>query len=376
MRRVARQLVFWTALLLVAAGAATAWACSVPVFRYALERWRVDPYEVYVFHRGPLSDAQAKAVEALRAAESAEQGDGVVSLTVVDVASEPDADVAKVWQAHASEPLPRVVARFPEAFGIPIDAWAGPLGAESVAALLDSPARRQVARRLLENDSAVFVLLESGDRGADDAAARLLETELARLQETLELPAPPGGVWDDPVYDSQGAPSLKIALSVVRVARTDPAERAFIEMLLGIEPDLKTIREPMVFPLFGRGRALCALAGKGIEKRNIEEVCSFLAGPCSCIVKYENPGVDMLMRVDWDAALAGEASAIPEVRPPPLAGLAAFAPAAADGGSEAAEAQASPVSRLALVGVAGLVGVGIVAVAAIVIWRKGQAARD
>ena len=40
------------ALVLVAV---VAEACSVPVFRYALERWQADPYEVFVFHRGPLT---------------------------------------------------------------------------------------------------------------------------------------------------------------------------------------------------------------------------------------------------------------------------------------------------------------------------------
>src|SRR5512136_1886912 len=30
----------------------SALACSVPVFRYALERWPASPYEAVVFHRG------------------------------------------------------------------------------------------------------------------------------------------------------------------------------------------------------------------------------------------------------------------------------------------------------------------------------------
>src|SRR5688500_2171306 len=34
-------------------------ACSIPVFRYALERWKPSPYEVLVFHKGPLADPAA-----------------------------------------------------------------------------------------------------------------------------------------------------------------------------------------------------------------------------------------------------------------------------------------------------------------------------
>jgi hypothetical protein len=39
------------------------WACSVPVFRYALEKWPADAYLTTVFHRGPLTAAQAGLAE-------------------------------------------------------------------------------------------------------------------------------------------------------------------------------------------------------------------------------------------------------------------------------------------------------------------------
>ena len=42
----------------VALSATPSWACSVPVYRYALERWWPDPYEVIVFHRGELTEQQ------------------------------------------------------------------------------------------------------------------------------------------------------------------------------------------------------------------------------------------------------------------------------------------------------------------------------
>ena len=39
---------------------AESYACQVPVFRYALERWRPDPYEVFVIHDGNLTNEQVK----------------------------------------------------------------------------------------------------------------------------------------------------------------------------------------------------------------------------------------------------------------------------------------------------------------------------
>jgi hypothetical protein len=128
-----------------------------------------------------------------------------------------------------------------------------------------------------------------------------LNAELARLQRTLELPDPNQGVAYEPVA-VEVAESLKIAFSTVRLARTDQAERVFVSMLLETEPDLRTYHdEPMVFPVFGRGRVLYALVGEGINRENISEAAQYLVGACSCLVKAENPGLDLLMLADWDA---------------------------------------------------------------------------
>jgi len=359
------------ALLCGALVAATAWACSVPVFRYALERWPGEPYTVYVFHRGPLGDAATKAVDRFREETAANTYGGLALLGVVDVAGEVPERVAKVWEKHSSAALPHVVVRFPEFYGIPIDVWSGPLTDATVTQVLDSPVRRKVAHRVLGGDSAVFVLLESGDAKQDDAAERLLGAELKAMQEAIEVPAPPGGMWDDPIYDADGPPQLAVKFSVLRMKRDDPAEVVLLNMLLGTEPDLHELTEPMVFPIFGRGRALCALVGKGINKENLEEICVFLVGPCSCIVKYQNPGVDLFFTVDWDAALMGEESAIPDITPPALAGFSDFVPKQVSGD---ADGDGEAPSMLWHVGLAVVGGLVIVAAVGILMWRKAQSA--
>ena len=58
--------------------------------------------------------------------------------------------------------------------------------------------------------------------------------------------------------------------------------------------------EPMVFPVFGRGRLLGCLFGEYITKKHIDEATFFLSGACSCEVKDLNPGVDLLMAAPWD----------------------------------------------------------------------------
>ena len=51
--------------LFVLATAALASACNVPVFRFALERWRADPYRAVLLHRGELSDADREQIALL-----------------------------------------------------------------------------------------------------------------------------------------------------------------------------------------------------------------------------------------------------------------------------------------------------------------------
>ena len=52
------RLVLFVAL---AASPAIASACSIPVFRYALERWDSDRFQVIIYHDGALSPEQAAA---------------------------------------------------------------------------------------------------------------------------------------------------------------------------------------------------------------------------------------------------------------------------------------------------------------------------
>jgi hypothetical protein len=356
-----------TCLLLAGAGlcAESAWACDVPVFRYALERWPAAPYEVLIFHRGPLPPEAAEAVADLRTRGRVDTEDATVDLLLADLDAAPHPAAKQFWEASPGESLPWMVVRYPEFLGIEENVWAGPLSRQSVSALTDSPVRRRIARDLLQGESAVFVLLESGNREKDEAAAQLVQTQLAELEKELELPDLPPGQWDDPVYDENGPPKMRLGFELVRLSRTDPAEEVFVRMLIGPAPERLNGDEPVVFPIFGRGRALCAMVGDQITADTIGEEAAFLVGPCSCIVKDQNPGIDMLMTVDWNAALEGQASAIPTVEPPPPAGLAEFAKRLVT--SEMSWSSTALVRRAV---VAVIVGLGIVTAAILTLRRK------
>lgn len=315
--RLLRPAVFLTAALWTVAAS----ACNVPVFRYALEYWAADAYELVLFYREPLTPESQGLVETM---EKTGQ-DGLANLVVnkANLASELPPSVRELWNAQKNPALPWLVVRYPRPLGIEPSAWAGPLTAETVRALLDSPARRDLAQKLRRGDAIVWLLLESGDKRRDEQAAQLVQAESRKLEQTLVLPDP--SALDPPA--NTDLPS-KIAFSTVRVARADPAERLLLNMLLNWNTNLASATEVMLFPVFGRGRAIAPARGEEIQPEAIREMAEFLTGPCSCLVKAMNPGYDLLLSADWNSLTGDRESKQPE--PPPLVGLSQFAAAAAN----------------------------------------------
>ncbi len=295
-------------------------SCNVPVFRYALERWPADLYEVVVYHRGPLSEKDAPVLDRLEKSSSKSVSYANFRVISADLSSDIPPELQSLWETLDEPALPCLVLCYPKNILYRGSIWSGPLTMESVKALVDSPARQQIARGIIEGDSAVWVLVESGDSAKDDTAARMIQTQLSNLENTLTLPdAVQGNQSSSPVDVSQGL-DVHIAFSIVRVSRDNPAESIFIAMLMHSESDLYDYTSyPMTFPVFGRGRALYALIDEGITERNMQAAGMFLTGACSCEVKALNPGIDILITADWEKGIYE--SWIQEEDLPPLVGL-------------------------------------------------------
>ncbi|HEX5268866.1 MAG TPA: hypothetical protein VFW33_00200 [Gemmataceae bacterium] len=253
-------------------------ACDTPVYRYALESWPADNYRAAVVHRGPLSaKAQLLADHLQERAASAN-----LSVQVIDL-DQPPGDLPESLRRLDVSAGPRLVINYPVATRIEADAWSGPLTPEAVAALLDSPLRRQVVSHLRAGE-IVWLLLESGTKEADESAAKVVEGDRSASPPTV----------------------------VLQVRRDDPAEAVLVRLLLGSEPDLAGLSEPMAFPVFGRGRVLYALVGAGITAENVGKAAAFLGGDCSCTVKRDNPGTDLLLTAEWGEIKVVEGRGDPE----------------------------------------------------------------
>jgi hypothetical protein len=156
-----------------------------------------------------------------------------------------------------------------------------------------------------------------------------LKKNLKRLEGLIELPPPDM----DPmlVMDQQAPPKPVHPKFAMLKFKPGAPEESGLEEMLRVKVLWEEKKEPLVYPIYGRGRVLTTLVGDEIEPEWIDEVAVFLTGPCSCQVKAGNPGYDLLMTVDWYAGLENRDD-IEKALPPLISptGMAAAVKAAAE----------------------------------------------
>lgn len=260
-------------------------ACSVPVFRYGLDRWVADAYRLEL----PAALLEADPVKADTA------GRGAASLNLQFLS--PDgitSDGARLL--------------FPKETAVQPEIWRGTLDGATYGALTDSPARRELVRRILDGDSAVWVVVGGSDPERNAAFAKLIEEQNAETERTGTLPERDP---DDPGSQLGPGPELKIHFSVLKLSRADAAERFFIAALAGPE-GLERIGEDQPFGalVFGRGRVMGSWPAEMLNAERVQQVNQFLLGACTCEAKRLHPGWDLLLRVDWDGELARVSNAL------------------------------------------------------------------
>jgi len=235
-----------------------AFACKVPVFRYALDHWPGSDYTLRAGFEAPLVKANLKLAEGSKDGELLAPFDG-------------------------KKPI-----------------WTGALDDESLAALLDSPKRREIVQRILDGHAAVWIIVDSGDEEADDELFERLSDRLEFFQSVAKLPEIDP---EDPASQLGPGPELELKFSILRLDRDDPDESLLVRMLAGPKLAELPAGKPFVAPVFGQGRVLGAWGAESMDVEGIEEASFFLTGACSCQVKAQNPGWDLLLAVDWEKRL-------------------------------------------------------------------------
>ena len=248
--------------------------CTIPVFRYALDRWEPDRFKLLL-----PADVAAKPeiVDLLRPLRAG----GTANLDIVTDRSGQAKEAALFFPPQGTPAM-----------------WNGELNATSLAALLDSPGRAQVLKHILAGDSVTWVLVDGGAPGDEETAQRVTK-RLAFLEQAAALPIQDP---DDPDSQLGPGPELKLKFQVMRLRLDDTAEKSLIAMLAGPQGRVDAAK-PFAAAIFGRGRVLGAWQLDQLDDAGLEDACMFLIGRCSCRVKNENPGWDLLMNVDWPKTL-------------------------------------------------------------------------
>ena len=284
------------ALLIVLLSAYRASACDTPVYRYAMYRWMPAPYELYYFCDGPLDAEGSQLRERIR--EFAGVTGPAANLKFIPVDLQQDRELANIppdvkeaWTKRASQQMPWCLLLSPMQQRLS----EGSFVAGEVDALIHSPMRQEVGRLLEEGSAGVYVLIDGDDAAATESAEQTVRGVVADIASgKVPLAAAPNAEGD-------ALPVQTVQLGFVKLHASDPAEKWLIQSLLLLEPDLATSKEPRLFLIYGRGRALFSSLGKGIHRDNLITDIEFISGACSCTVKEQNPGVDLLMRYDWEA---------------------------------------------------------------------------
>jgi hypothetical protein len=162
--------------------------------------------------------------------------------------------------------------------------------ASEINNLISSPLRDSIASELKSGKLCVMVYLKSDIPGKDEKSFMEIRKAVA------------------------GSPFGKI-IPIVEICRKDINENHFISMLLNVESDLKGIREPMLFGVFGRFKALEPLVGGGITEENINLMIDFLTADCSCLIKDNLPGTDILYINRWESPATAMVNAILDENP-------------------------------------------------------------
>ena len=311
------------ALLLLSS---TAVACNIPVFRYALERWTADPVEVLVFHRGELAPDHLQQVQNWQDI-AADRSRANLQVVLQDVTAfnttAPGSDAAArrdIWLGlpeSSRKQLPCVVARSRHGRGQIINHWVSPL-AEAAARLASSPVRTELIRRLQRGDAVVWLLVHppQADQKKQAAVKTLLEDQCRKLPDLLELPEGIGL----PGSELFSEIPLLLKFSVLELHGDDPQEAWLVRQLSGVQPDAWSAGETLVVPVFGRGRALEVIPSGRLTTDLVHDLSQFLCSACSCQVKEQNPGFDLLLQTNWNDVLFGEDGELP---PPPEPGARA-----------------------------------------------------
>jgi len=265
-------------------------ACEIPVFRYALERWAADKYQLVVY----------------KAEEGFSEDDKLILDKLYDRLPDKNGNLnLKISVKQGDAPASTLELKYPSQVKNNTPVWKGILNEENLSNLLDSPARKTLQKLLLSGESVIWITIDPDQKLLDDltkyselfSGKYKLSEEIIQMDEKDKIDSITTKKELDNVIRS--TIPLKISFTTLKVNRNDPKEEVFLNMLLSQWPELRHSDKPVVIPVFGRGRFLEAAPAELLDQLSFKKLTDYLCSGCSCTVKTENPGIDLLMDVPW-----------------------------------------------------------------------------
>jgi hypothetical protein len=225
-------------------------ACTTRVSEWVLLNSPPNQYTLICFHNGPVNETLKKQNQII--SERINTANVILRSVSRDDIKEP------YWGLYYED-------RFISRYNSP----------DELRNLASSPLREKVAAELMAGKLCVMVYLKCDNKVKDDKGFQTLQKAILN------------------------SPFRKI-ITVFELSRGSKEEAHFASLLLNVEDDLKTINEPMLFGVFGRFKALEPLLGKGISEENIGLMIDYLTAECSCLIKDDLPGTDILFTDNWE----------------------------------------------------------------------------
>ena len=295
-------------LLLLWLAATTACACKLPVFRYALERWTVDRYRIVAIVDQQQTDS---AREALAELQSQAGSSANVDVEIIDLSKLSEEDFWQLEEMDDETETPRLQVFYPQRNGQRKKCWEGELTPGAVRQWFDSPLRQQIAHDIVSGVSVVWLMVDGLDDQQNQRIADQAESALANATAKITIPEGviprqdanrylrehPGASMEDVLRSDV---PLKVDFQLRRLARDNENEATLRAMIGGFAGQTD---QALLVPIFGRGRMLDAIGSESFDEQAILHACRYMVGECSCTVKALNPGVDLILNVDWGEQL-------------------------------------------------------------------------
>ena len=296
-------------------------ACQVPVFRYALERWESDNYQLFLVTPTALDEKQTQ--ELLEFEKKLEHTN--LELNIIDASKISEEQLWKLPPINIKVTSPTLTLYYPKSTKIKEPILTKPLTSENLDQMINSTARESLINKIVNGTSCVWLIVHQGDLESAKKTQTQLSGYLQEIEPGLTIPEGIIGTEErDKITEETDLEDvlrskipLKIAFDTQILDRNNPEESAFVATLLAASPpEIKDSGETLIIPIFGRARQLPPMPASKLNFDTINGGCEYLCGACSCQVKEQNPGLDLLVHEDWASYLTAGLAVVDKALPP------------------------------------------------------------